>query len=295
MGGMKDYAHRLREQQESGIDVGGLQGTAELLSGEVDGKFVCCPSIGRPKDDRSCRIIFHNPSNAASFFIYECEGSKRDTADAVRKKLNLVMPLRTGNNSAIALRIWSECGSAKGTLVEKYLRSRAITLEPPNCLRFHPALRHPESGQAFPAMVALVANQHDSPVAIHRTWLKPDGSGKAPIAPDKMTLGPISGSAIRLAPFADELLVGEGIETCLSAMQETGKPTWSACSAYGIRQLVLPRAVRKVTVLADGDDAGEAASLYAARLWQLDGIDARIARAPWGYDFNDVLTGKVAQ
>jgi len=31
MGGMKDYAHRLRGQQESGIDVGGLQGIAELL------------------------------------------------------------------------------------------------------------------------------------------------------------------------------------------------------------------------------------------------------------------------
>jgi hypothetical protein len=56
-------------------------------------------------------------------------------------------------------------------------------------------------------------------VAVHRTFLRRDGLGKAPVKPTKMTLGKIAGCAIRLGPRSAKLLVGEGIETCLSAMQ----------------------------------------------------------------------------
>ena len=58
-------------------------------------------------------------------------------------------------------------------------------------------------------------------------------------------------------------MVGEGIETCLAAMQATGHPTWAALSTSGLRSLDLPKDVRDVIVLADGDDAGEAAARTA--------------------------------
>ena len=50
-------------------------------------------------------------------------------------------------------------------------------------------------------------------------------------------------------------MVGEGIETCLAAMQATGHPAWAALSTAGLRALDLPQDVRDVIVLADGDAA----------------------------------------
>jgi DNA primase len=51
----------------------------------------------------------------------------------------------------------------------------------------------------------------------------------------------------------------------------------------------LPRDVRDVIVLADGDDPGEAAAQHGARRWQREGRRVRIARPPHGMDFNDLL------
>ena len=110
-------------------------------------------------------------------------------------------------------------------------------------------------------MVALVTRGADgTPLAIHRTFLARDGGGKAPVDPQKMMLGPCRGGAVRLADPGDVLMVGEGIETCLAAMQATGHPAWAALSTSGLRALDLPDDVRDVIVLADGDDPGEAAA-----------------------------------
>src|SRR5207342_2575851 len=117
------------------------------------------------------------------------------------------------------------------------------------------------SGGIWPAMVALVTGGVDrTPVAIHRTFLARDGGGKAPVEPQKMMLGPCRGGAVRLADPGDVLMVGEGIETCLAAMLASGHPAWAALSTSGMRRLDLPRDVRDVIVLADGDYAGEAAA-----------------------------------
>jgi hypothetical protein len=40
----------------------------------------------------------------------------------------------------------------------------------------------------------------------------------------QMMLGPCRGGAVRLGPSDDVLMVGEGIETCLAAMQASGRP-----------------------------------------------------------------------
>jgi putative DNA primase/helicase len=106
-----------------------------------------------------------------------------------------------------------------------------------------------------------------------------------------MMLGPCRGGAVRLANPGDVLMVGEGIETCLSAMLATGNSAWAALSTSGLRTLELPDAVREVIVLADGDDLGEAAAQECAWRWKLDGRRVRIARPPQGMDFNDLLVG----
>jgi putative DNA primase/helicase len=188
-----------------------------------------------------------------------------------------------------ALAIWRSASPARGTLVENYLLSRGLDLPASTMLRFYAGLRHP-SGSRWPAMVALVTRGSDGkPVAIHRTFLAIDGVGKAPVDKPKMMLGPCGGGAVRLAEPGDLLMVGEGIETCLAAMQATGHPTWAALSTSGMRSLNLPKGVGKVIVLADGDDRGEAAALDCARRWKREGRQVRIARPPRGMDFNDML------
>jgi len=139
-------------------------------------------------------------------------------------------------------------------------------------------------------MVAVVAGGIDCDFrGIHRTYLARDGSGKAAVEPQRLMLGRCSGGAVRLGPVVDHLLVGEGIETCLAAMQATGRVAWAALSTSGLRALGLPPEIREVTVLADGDEPGRAAARAAALRWKREGRLVRIAEAGDGIDFNDLL------
>jgi hypothetical protein len=194
----------------------------------------------------------------------------------------------------IALSIWQAAKPAVGTLIDAYLGSRGLLLPATPTLRFHPCLKHP-SGDSWPAMIALVTRgSDDAPLAIHRTFLARSGAGKAAVEPQKMMLGPCRGGAVRLAEPGLVLMIGEGIETCLAAMQETGHSTWAALSTSGLRALDLPKDVRDVIVLADGDDPGESAARDCALRWKREGRRVRIARPPQGMDFNDMLLGRVS-
>ena len=191
-----------------------------------------------------------------------------------------------------ALAIWQAATPAAGNLAEAYLTSRGLRLSPPPTLRFHVGLKHP-SGGTWPAMVGLVTRgTDDRPMAVHRTFLAPDGIGKAPVDKPKMMLGPCRGGAVKLGAPCDLVMVGEGIETSLAAMFATGHPAWAALSTAGLRSLDLPDAVRDVIVLADGDDPGEAAARECAWRWKREGRRVRIARSPRGLDFNDMLLGR---
>jgi putative DNA primase/helicase len=211
----------------------------------------------------------------------------RTAAPTIERPLDQTDATRT----EAALTIWRASLPTKGTPVETYLNSRGLRLPPSPVLRFHTGLRHPSGGR-WPAMVALVTRGRDgTPVAIHRTFLAVDGAGKASVDKPKMMLGPCRGGAVCVSEPTDVLMVGEGIETCLAAMQATGNPAWAALSTSGQRSLDLPTDVRNVIVLADGDDGGEAAARDCALRWKREGRHVRIARPPQGMDFNDMLTG----
>lgn len=221
-------------------------------------------------------------------------GTGRRRANATDSLAAAINPRVQGEQSRTqaALRLWSASVPVPGTLVETYLHSRGLHLTPPPTIRFHKGLRHP-SGGMWPAMVALVTLGCDgTPMAVHRTFLARDGGGKAPVEPVKMMLGPCRGGVIRLGPIGDRLLIAEGIETALSAMQATGQPAWAALSTSGVRALELPADVADVVVLADGDEPGEVAALGAGLRWKHEGRRVRIARPPRGFDFNDVLRGR---
>src|SRR5262245_23151528 len=105
----------------------------------------------------------------------------------------LLPTIKDARRIEAALAIWQSGMVTLDTPAESYLASRGLCLPLPATLRFHPGLKHP-SGMIWQAMVQLVTHGSDDiPLAIHRTFLTPNGLGKGPVVPKKMMLGPCRG------------------------------------------------------------------------------------------------------
>jgi putative DNA primase/helicase len=187
--------------------------------------------------------------------------------------------------------LWRNSRPAAGTIVETYLRSRGLRLPIRSSIRFAPSIRHAESGYYLPAMIAAVETEAGL-VAVQRTYLRSDGSGKATVTPNKKTLGPIYGGAVRLAPAAERIVIAEGVETSLSVQQVERLPAWAALGSTNLKNVKLPAIVREVMLAADNDrnGTGEQAARIAAHKFICQGRRAWIALPPEdGTDWNDVL------
>ena len=141
----------------------------------------------------------------------------------------------------------------------------------------------------------IAAIQGNRLPAVHRTYLRSDGLGKADIERPKAMLGVVTGAAVRLSEAHEQLVVCEGVETGLSLSSGLlGAPAavWAALSTSGMRGLSLPHRAGQLTIASDGDKAGrEAANTLAARANAL-GWQVTLLPAPEGLDWNDVLMMK---
>ena len=190
----------------------------------------------------------------------------------------------------MAREIWRTSQPAAGSLVEVYLGARGITRPIPPSIRYAPALTHGPTGLQLPAMVAGIQSVASTLVAVHRTFLMLDGAQKAPVSSNRMMLGPCQGGAVRFAKPAEELAVGEGIESCLSVAQACpDMAVWAALSTSGLKAVQLPPEATSIVILADADTPGEEAAQAAAQRFVQEGRKVRIARPPTGCDFNDRL------
>jgi putative DNA primase/helicase len=203
---------------------------------------------------------------------------------------------RDARRIARASATWDAALPALGSPVVRYFASRGITVTPPATLRWSPRSWHGKLRRELPAMIALVEHVERGIVGIHRTYLGPDGSGKADLPKNlqKRALGPIGGGAVRLGmPLPGEwLCVAEGIETTFAVMTACAIPGWAALSAGGIRALILPPEATHVIVCADHDThgVGQRAAHDASSRWLTEGRRVRIAMPPQPEtDFNDLL------
>jgi putative DNA primase/helicase len=201
------------------------------------------------------------------------------------------------NKIEYANKIWSESRPAQGTLVEAYLRSRGYTGKIPDSIRYYPSLKHTPSGNYFPAMIAAVTLFPSYEiVAIHRTYLKSDGTVKADVEPNKMMIGRAKGGAVMFGEREGMLLhVAEGIETALSIFLATGLPTLAALSASNMSNICLP-SVQDVPFLfidADNDEAGIKAAIKLGDREDAVGRTVMVAITDTAdSDFNDLLRRK---
>ncbi len=199
-----------------------------------------------------------------------------------------------GEQAARALALWDEALPLPRSPAARYLAARAIPDVVSAALGFHPRAPHPGGGPRLPALVAAVRDPRSGELrAVHRTYLRPDGTGKAAVEPAKASLGPVAGGAVMLdAPHGDApLVVAEGLENALSAGRLLGAPAWSAVSAGNLeKHLALPAAVPAVIIAADPDEVGQRAAWQAARRWRAEGRHVRVATPDDpDTDFNDLI------
>lgn len=216
-----------------------------------------------------------------------CEAERRAAERAYKAK-----------RSRLARSLWQEAGPIQGTLGERYLRERGITCPLPYTIRYIGNCWH-KSAKRYPALVSFVRNGNDGEnVAIHRTYVRHNGSGKADVTPAKVMLGPVSGGAVRLSKGPGPLVVTEGIETGLSLLSgilDHPGQVWAALSAGGMARLALPAQPGRLIVAPDGDQVGRNAADTLANRAHALGWRVSLFPAPDGFDWNDVLTGKAVK
>jgi hypothetical protein len=286
------------------------QTLTSALGGRWHGRYgtapcpICQPERRRDQDalslaDGAAGLLAHCKKSGCGFrdiltAAGICPGSYRapDAAVMAQREVERRADVATRQRKARAL--WSNTQPIDGTLAEVYLRSRGITCLLPATLRFHPACWHGATGQQLPALVALVEG---GGFAVHRTWLRNDGTGKAAVEPAKAMLGTVAGGAVRLSAGPARLVVAEGIESALSLLCGLlGKPAtvWAGLSTSGLRGLHLPPTPGLLTVACDGDAPGRAAALALAERAHALGWAVATLDPGNGQDFNDILNRKEA-
>ena len=207
----------------------------------------------------------------------------------------------TGNTSSVASgspeasrRLFAMAQPIRGTLAEIYLSGRAIThLSGTAALRFHPRCYYRPDGRSRteirPALVAAVTDLARHQTGAHRTWLAPDGSGKAAVETPRRAMGDLLGHGVRFGTADEVLAVGEGIETVLSPRQVLPRmPMLAALSAAHLAAILFPPSLRRLYVLRDRDPAGDGARDSLLARAASVGIEA-ISLTPREGDFNDDL------
>lgn len=163
-------------------------------------------------------------------------------------------------------RLFAMAQPIRGTPADAYLRSRGILCGPrEHWLRFHSGCYHRDldSGRTLilPALLAAVTSPDGAITGVHRTWLDPDGAGKAPIAEPRRSMGALLGNGVRLGWATDTAIpvfaAGEGLETMLSlGMVMPTLPAIAATSANHLAALTLPPGCTRLYIAADADAAG---------------------------------------
>ncbi len=190
---------------------------------------------------------------------------------------------------ARAGRLWAESTPLKHSVAEAYLRRRAVPagLWKSTALRFHPRMTSLDDRARRPTLVAAIRDTQGALQGVQVTLLSAHGTAKAALATPRRVIGKLMGGTVRLADAQDELAVGEGVETMLTASDVFGVPAWAALSADNLGRLILPHPLRRLIIAADNDEAGmRAARSLRARMASSARVE--IEPAPAGFnDWND--------
>ncbi len=195
----------------------------------------------------------------------------------------------------MASRLWAEgVGLDTGILSRRYLTNRTLgdLTDIPN-LRHHPSAPtsvYSTGAWSHPALMARISDEADDLTAIELTYLDPNGTRASGLRLSRKTVGTVPPrAAVRLAPAASEMLVGEGVLTTLSAMRRFGLPGWALRAANNLAAWTPPCGVRRVLIAADNGLAGLRAARRLRGRFAVMGVIGAIRRPDPGFeDWNAV-------
>lgn len=291
---------------------GSLAAIVKALGGELydGGCRALVPGPGHSGADRSLSLLLSEGRVVAHSFAGDdwravlddlrarglIDGDHRPSNGASRVRGFPTMPAASARVAAAAA-LWSEARPIPGTAAERHLLARGVGRSVCAGLRFHPAAPqgvYRGRGPRRPALVAAIHDPNGRLAGVELTYLTWRG-GLADLAIPRKTIGRRPpGAAVRLDPAGDELLVGEGVFTCLSASEALGLPAWALLAVGNLRAWSPPPGVRRVTIAADRGRAGLAgARVLAGRLRAL-GLGVQIRPPPRGHDdWNDWARAQV--
>lgn len=246
------------------------------------------------KDGMTFRQAFEALTGDAFPVVSEEERTRRKEADA----------RLTAERITLARSIWSATVNPTDTPAEVYARARGITMALPPTIRFvmTPRWRDAETGEVgrnHPAMACALQDVHGALVGVQCIFLQDGGRRKyervrsdGTKAKAKLTFGVIVGSAFRIGPPTDHIVICEGPEDGLTLRQELGKTIWVACGTAMMSRIIVPSSITQITLAGDNGDAGRVAVQQATDA--LLGSGALVTAQfpdPAFKDWNDMLRG----
>lgn len=193
----------------------------------------------------------------------------------------------------VALAVWRHAEPFPGTLADRYLRSRAIVPDGLNA-RFDPRCQcGAGAAKAFAPALIVPIEDDTGVIAIHRTWLSPDGRDKADMAEPKRMLGNPGAGAVRWGGIpADGILrLAEGVEDAASVMNMLGAgvSVWPVLGIERYQAVTVPESVHTVVIYSQhGGEAARAITRATPHL-TANGRQLVVKPPPHAGDWNDLL------
>jgi len=199
-----------------------------------------------------------------------------------------------GDLNKVALAVWRHAEPFPGTLADRYLRSRAIVPDGINA-RFDPRCQcGAGTAKAFAPALIVPIEDDTGVIAIHRTWLSPDGRDKADMPEPKRMLGNPGTGAVRWGgiPVDGILRLAEGVEDAVSVMNMLGAgvSVWPVLGIERYQAVTVPESVHTVVIYSQhGGEAARAISRATPHL-TADGRQLVVKPPPHAGDWNDLLS-----
>ena len=293
-----------------------LRTLAVALGGDIVGRQVNCPGPGHSRIDRSLGVR-PSASSPVGFVVHSYTGDDfascrdyvlgklgmpldawRTKGSGVSRPAPIFTPREPGPEPdhaariARAVAIWNEAVDAHGTVAERYLASRGLSLpDGADALRFHPRCPWREDSGEVIRVLAMIgclrAIGTDAITGVHKTRLTTEG-----VKVGRKMQGVAGGSAVKLD--ADDavtsgLAIGEGVETVLAARQLGFQPVWALASAGAIKAFPVLGGIEALTLLAENDPASDRAISQCAERWHAAGREVTVVTPNFGSDLNDAI------
>lgn len=271
------------------------------LGGKWQGDFAMCRCPAHP--DGTASLSVRVGERAVLFHCFA--GCTADAIIAALRSGRIIAPanhdpghrqVSKADHSKVALAVWRHAEPFAGTLADRYLRSRAIVPDSLTSLniRFDPRCQFGAgAAKAFAPALIVPIEEDAGVVAIHRTFLAPDGRDKADMPEPKWMLGNPGSGAVRWGgtPADGILRLAEGVEEAASVMNmlEPGLFVWPVLGIERYQAIAIPESVRTVVIYSQ--HGAEAARAIARATPHLTAGSRQLVTKlpPHAGDWNDLL------